>query len=173
MATPAGLEPATCRLEGGRSIQLSYGAEPRRAPFISCINATKERRDSAENCRNRKESCAQPASDLRPGRRRRCARRRRSPPPWRRSAASPASACRRNSSTPSMARSGAAIRARIREPIYPSPGPIAWRCGRAGKCERSRTVPVFSKNGRGSRIRTCDLKYPKLPRYQAALYPDV
>src|SRR5882672_4477647 len=25
--------------------------------------------------------------------------------------------------------------------------------------------------GRGSRIRTCDLKYPKLPRYQAALYP--
>ena len=26
--------------------------------------------------------------------------------------------------------------------------------------------------GRGSRIRTCDLKYPKLPRYQAALYPD-
>src|SRR6478672_5325546 len=27
MATPAGLEPATCRLEGGCSIQLSYGAE--------------------------------------------------------------------------------------------------------------------------------------------------
>jgi len=26
--------------------------------------------------------------------------------------------------------------------------------------------------GRGSRIRTCDLKYPKLPRYQAALYPE-
>jgi hypothetical protein len=25
--------------------------------------------------------------------------------------------------------------------------------------------------GRGSRIRTCDLKYPKLPRYRAALYP--
>ncbi len=25
--------------------------------------------------------------------------------------------------------------------------------------------------GRGSRIRTCDLQYPKLPRYQAALYP--
>src|ERR1019366_5796986 len=25
--------------------------------------------------------------------------------------------------------------------------------------------------GRGSRIRTCDLKYPKLPRYQTALYP--
>jgi hypothetical protein len=27
--------------------------------------------------------------------------------------------------------------------------------------------------GRGSRIRTCDLKYPKLPRYQAALYPVI
>ncbi len=26
--------------------------------------------------------------------------------------------------------------------------------------------------GRGSRIRTGDLKYPKLPRYRAALYPD-
>src|ERR1700691_4770477 len=26
--------------------------------------------------------------------------------------------------------------------------------------------------GRGSRIRTCGLKYPKLPRYRAALYPD-
>jgi hypothetical protein len=25
--------------------------------------------------------------------------------------------------------------------------------------------------GRGSRIRTCDLKFPKLPRYRAALYP--
>ncbi len=25
--------------------------------------------------------------------------------------------------------------------------------------------------GRGSRIRTCGLKYPKLPRYRAALYP--
>ncbi len=28
-------------------------------------------------------------------------------------------------------------------------------------------------DGRGSRIRTCDLKYPKLPRYRAALYPVV
>jgi hypothetical protein len=26
--------------------------------------------------------------------------------------------------------------------------------------------------GRGTRIRTLDLQYPKLPRYQAALYPD-
>ena len=26
MATPVGLEPTTCRLEGGCSIQLSYGA---------------------------------------------------------------------------------------------------------------------------------------------------
>lgn len=28
-------------------------------------------------------------------------------------------------------------------------------------------------NGRGSWIRTNDLQYPKLPRYQAALYPDL
>jgi hypothetical protein len=27
-------------------------------------------------------------------------------------------------------------------------------------------------SGRGSWIRTNDLQYPKLPRYQAALYPD-
>jgi hypothetical protein len=33
-----------------------------------------------------------------------------------------------------------------------------------------RLLPIGSL-GRGSRIRTCDLKYPKLPRYQAALYP--
>src|SRR5208282_2664210 len=35
-------------------------------------------------------------------------------------------------------------------------------------------LPCRSKakaGGRGSRIRTCDLQYPKLPRYQAALYP--
>src|SRR4029453_464019 len=31
MATPVGLEPTTCRLEGGCSIQLSYGAVRRRA----------------------------------------------------------------------------------------------------------------------------------------------
>ena len=27
LATPAGFEPATCRLEGGCSIRLSYGVE--------------------------------------------------------------------------------------------------------------------------------------------------
>jgi hypothetical protein len=31
-------------------------------------------------------------------------------------------------------------------------------------------VPYFI--GRGSWIRTNDLQYPKLPRYQAALYPE-
>ncbi len=34
LATPAGLEPATCRLEGGCSIQLSYGAEPMSRPGL-------------------------------------------------------------------------------------------------------------------------------------------
>src|SRR5580700_8035812 len=35
------------------------------------------------------------------------------------------------------------------------------------------TAPSLFPNrgGRGSRIRTCDLKYPKLPRCQTALYP--
>jgi hypothetical protein len=39
LATPAGLEPATCRLEGGCSIQLSYGAEPisRAAPCSALV----------------------------------------------------------------------------------------------------------------------------------------
>lgn len=32
-------------------------------------------------------------------------------------------------------------------------------------------APV-TKIGRGSWIRTNDLQYPKLPRYQAALYPE-
>ncbi|BAM89763.1 hypothetical protein S58_37710 [Bradyrhizobium oligotrophicum S58] len=33
--------------------------------------------------------------------------------------------------------------------------------------------PAAGENGRGSWIRTNDLQYPKLPRYQAALYPDI
>jgi hypothetical protein len=35
---------------------------------------------------------------------------------------------------------------------------------------KMREMPDFI--GRGSWIRTNDLQYPKLPRYQAALYPD-
>ena len=38
LATPAGLEPATCRLEGGCSIQLSYGAEPYE-PTEPCVTS--------------------------------------------------------------------------------------------------------------------------------------
>ncbi len=40
----------------------------------------------------------------------------------------------------------------------------------AGRVEAARAA---AGNGRGSWIRTNDLQYPKLPRYQAALYPDV
>jgi hypothetical protein len=36
---------------------------------------------------------------------------------------------------------------------------------------KMQEVPDFA--GRGSWIRTNDLQYPKLPRYQAALYPDL
>src|SRR5262245_52376103 len=39
--------------------------------------------------------------------------------------------------------------------------------------ERHREIPILQGfRGRGSWIRTNDLQYPKLPRYQAALYPD-
>jgi hypothetical protein len=38
-------------------------------------------------------------------------------------------------------------------------------------CHRRSILWQTLRDGRGSRIRTCDLKYPKLPRYQAALYP--
>ena len=39
LATPAGLEPATCRLEGGCSIQLSYGAGFPSASVRPCADA--------------------------------------------------------------------------------------------------------------------------------------
>jgi hypothetical protein len=35
-----------------------------------------------------------------------------------------------------------------------------------------RHCRAAARLGRGSWIRTNDLQYPKLPRYQAALYPD-
>src|SRR5207247_11275126 len=41
---------------------------------------------------------------------------------------------------------------------------------RSKRADRSKTGLGV---GRGSWIRTNDLQYPKLPRYQAALYPDV
>jgi hypothetical protein len=37
LATPAGLEPATCRLEGGCSIQLSYGAHRAYAEAVKSL----------------------------------------------------------------------------------------------------------------------------------------
>jgi hypothetical protein len=40
-----------------------------------------------------------------------------------------------------------------------------WAAGKPVKC-------MTDFIGRGSWIRTNDLQYPKLPRYQAALYPD-
>jgi hypothetical protein len=36
----------------------------------------------------------------------------------------------------------------------------------------SDDIDLIEIIGRGTRIRTLDLQYPKLPRYQAALYPD-
>jgi hypothetical protein len=42
---------------------------------------------------------------------------------------------------------------------------------RVGTAEKEDTG-INGVFGRGSWIRTNDLQYPKLPRYQAALYPD-
>src|SRR3977135_3558028 len=48
---------------------------------------------------------------------------------------------------------------------------------RSARAHQSKTATVMLRGfngvfGRGSWIRTNDLQYPKLPRYQAALYPD-
>jgi hypothetical protein len=42
-----------------------------------------------------------------------------------------------------------------------------------GRFNPKKTLQVIDFIGRGSWIRTNDLQYPKLPRYQAALYPDL
>ena len=47
-----------------------------------------------------------------------------------------------------------------------SPTNSIWAAGQLFYCKNLKTT------GRGSWIRTNDLQYPKLPRYQAALYPE-
>jgi hypothetical protein len=44
--------------------------------------------------------------------------------------------------------------------------------GSLGRFNPKKRRQVIDFIGRGSWIRTNDLQYPKLPRYQAALYPD-
>ena len=44
--------------------------------------------------------------------------------------------------------------------------------GILGRFASKKMQQVIDFIGRGSWIRTNDLQYPKLPRYQAALYPD-
>ena len=47
------------------------------------------------------------------------------------------------------------------------------RCEAPDRAESGRqTRRNYKMRGRGSWIRTNDLQYPKLPRYQAALYPE-
>src|SRR4051795_10460543 len=59
------------------------------------------------------------------------------------------------------------IRARA-SPVLPR----GW-CGRTGVKHGEKMYRQFKRLiGRGSWIRTNDLQYPKLPRYQAALYPE-
>ena len=45
--------------------------------------------------------------------------------------------------------------------------------GIASESQREKVKGIKGIFGRGSWIRTNDLQYPKLPRYQAALYPDL
>jgi hypothetical protein len=42
-----------------------------------------------------------------------------------------------------------------------------------GQAPHDQAVHIVGFFGRGSWIRTNDLQYPKLPRYQAALYPEL
>lgn len=55
--------------------------------------------------------------------------------------------------------------------------PIAVDFDRKGEACITRLATKYlnqmNRFGRGSWIRTNDLQYPKLPRYQAALYPDL
>ena len=124
------VEPATCRLEGGCSIQLSYGAEGSEW-HRSCSMRPGNDPVGREIVRIGQDFARDRSSAPRPGRRRRCVRRRRPPPPWCRNGASPGSACRPNSSSPSRARSRGAFRARIRAASCPSPRPdcMALRAG--------------------------------------------
>jgi hypothetical protein len=50
----------------------------------------------------------------------------------------------------------------------------AMRHGDRPGAELDKALSIIGDQtfGRGSWIRTNDLQYPKLPRYQAALYPD-
>jgi hypothetical protein len=62
-------------------------------------------------------------------------------------------------------------------PPHPAePGHRAWHPdGVLSGRESARLIDIRAGPkifGRGSWIRTNDLQYPKLPRYQAALYPD-
>src|SRR5208337_5594740 len=67
-------------------------------------------------------------------------------------------------------------RARLLGLVFERPG--VFRLARLGRAARGEINASGHKAcdpiecGRGSRIRTGDLKYPKLPRYRAALYPE-
>src|SRR5579883_396902 len=176
MATPAGLEPATCRLEGGCSIQLSYGARAiarRRGPEVSMGPEAVARRSEIIRIGNqlplrffwrlerigdavllrvsdRLFHGAEPQPDL-----------------------------AAHVARPGPAHQRIDVRRKFgREFKHPQlaqrlPG-LGGAAARAIDTCRHRRSPCPDQDpaGRGSRIRTCDLKYPKLPRYQAALYPE-
>ena len=80
LATPAGLEPATCGLEVRCSIQLSYGAARSRAR--AAVSASRRCGGRWRNCRRSRSAagCGGAASARRARRRCRAARRRRPPP---------------------------------------------------------------------------------------------
>jgi hypothetical protein len=52
-------------------------------------------------------------------------------------------------------------------------GAVPFRFALDAQISGAQEVPILlGFIGRGSWIRTNDLQYPKLPRYQAALYPE-
>ena len=155
MATPAGLEPATARLEGGCSIQLSYGvvfamdhilklrpsatyysSTPFRAKTVSAFAAGVSGSTACvcetRNCRNRLLQPAPRPTARPPDRECFFLRHRRSPRPWCRTSASPARRSCPLDVQPirgSMRRAADASNSSAQRPVLPLPDCIAVFAG--------------------------------------------
>ena len=80
--------------------------------------------------------------------------------------------CRRSRSSPSAARYPAAFGLKFQKQNDFKPGPIAWRSRRTvDPCGHPIGPGAAAHIGRGSRIRTCDLKFPKLSALPGCAIP--